>query len=379
MTRGKPLHVVMLGLRGFPNVQGGIETHCEHLCPLLVSEACKVTVIVRVHSQPRAYWREWAGVRFVPIWAPRTKGLESLLHSIFGVLYAAVVRPDIVHIHAVGPALVTPLARLLGLKVVVTHHGPDYERQKWGAIGKLTLQAGERWGMRLASGRIAISRGIHALILQKYGAESAVIPNGVSLPEPTLATETLSRFGLEPMRYVLLVSRLVPEKRHLDLITAFEQAAPAGWKLVLVGKSDNPDQYSRDVLERAAASPNVLATGFLSGSPLREIFQNAGLFVLPSSHEGLPIALLEALSFGLPVLASDIPANLEVGLPEDDYFPLGDVGELARKLAAKCQTTPQDSDKQKTKDWVLAKYDWTCVAKATLDLYRAIKSGSNGN
>src|SRR5664280_2300003 len=121
---------MMLGLRGFPNVQGGVETHAEHLCPLLVEMGCDVTVLVRSPYHSIEIGSEWKGVKFVTLWAPKSKGLEAILHSFLGVLYAAIKRPDILHIQAIGPAIMTLPARLLGLRVVVTHHGPDYDRQK---------------------------------------------------------------------------------------------------------------------------------------------------------------------------------------------------------------------------------------------------------
>jgi glycosyltransferase involved in cell wall biosynthesis len=300
------------------------------------------------------------------------KGLEAIVHSFLGVLVAAVHRPDILHIQAIGPALVTPLARLQGLKVVVTHHGPDYDRQKWGGFARWVLRTGERWGMRWSNARIVISEVIRALVRDKHGVESTLIPNGVVLPELPAGRSTLDAFGLEPGRYVVLVSRLVPEKRHLDLIAAFVQAQLSGWKLAIVGASDHPDAYVRSVLDAAEKTPGVVCTGFQSGEVLAELFGQAGMFVLPSSHEGLPIALLEALSYGLPVLASDIRANREVGLPDEHYFPLGDVAALAgrlRELAARPLTA---DDREARRQWVSERYDWRKIAGQTLEVYRSV-------
>lgn len=366
------MKITLVGLRGFPQVQGGVETHAEHLCPLLHDAGCEVSVIVRKPYMPPEKGDEWKGVRFHRLPAPRSKGLEALLHTFAAVLYAGlVIRPDVLHIQAIGPAIWTPLARLLGMRVVVTHHGPDYDRQKWKRLGKFVLRTGESWGMRFANRRIVISETIRAMVQEKYGFESDLIPNGVTLPELPNTTDALDQFGLTPGRYVLLVSRLVPEKRHLDLISAFAAAGLDGWKLVLVGASDHPDDYTRQVLEAAVRSPNVVTTGFQTGLALRELYAHAGLFVLPSSHEGLPIAMLEALSFGLPVVASDIPANMEVGLPARTYFPLGDVKRLAECL---CEFTAQPIDadsRDQTRRWVTGKYDWRHIAEQTLAVYRA--------
>ncbi len=373
---GRPIRVAFLGLRGFPQVQGGVETHAEHLCPLLQEMGCEVEVIVRSPYMPAEKGDAWHGVRFIRFWAPQSKGLEAIVHTFLGVLVAAIRRPDILHIQAIGPALMTPLARMLGLKVVVTHHGPDYDRQKWGPFARAMLKLGERFGMRWSQGRIVISEVIRRLVREKHGCESTLIPNGVTLPVLPTARDTLDAFGLEPGRYVVLISRLVPEKRHLDLIEAFRRASLPGWKLAIVGASDHPDAYVQSVLDAAANTPGVVCTGFQSGAKLAELFGHAGMFVLPSSHEGLPIALLEALSYGLPVIASDIPANLEVGLPPEHYFPLGDVTALAARLD-RFSSMPLDAEvREARRQWVSARYDWRYIAAQTLDVYRAVLRGS---
>lgn len=369
MTR--PLKVMMLGLRGFPGVQGGVETHAEHLCPLLAERGCEVTVLARAPYQSPAIGPVWRGVRFVSLWAPQSKGLEAILHSMLGVLYAAVKRPDILHIQAIGPAIVTLPARLLGLRVVVTHHGPDYDRQKWGGFARFALRTGERWGMRWSQQRIVISQVIADLVQRKHGRASALIPNGVRLPVLPEESEQARAFGLEPSKYVLLVSRLVPEKRHLDLIKGFHAAALPGWKLAIVGASDHPDAYVQEVLDLAARTPGVVCTGLQTGGALAQLYRHAGCFVLPSSHEGLPIALLEALSYGLPVLASDIPANLAVGLSADHYFPLGNTERLAVGLRRLADHGPDLTEVQARRDWVSARFDWSVIADQTVAVYRA--------
>lgn len=367
------VRIAMTGLRGFPRVQGGVETHAEHLCPLLHDAGCKVSVIVRRPYMPPEKGAEWKGVRFHRLPAPNSKGLEAIVHTFLSVLYAGIVlRPDVLHIQAIGPAIMTPLARLLGLRVVVTHHGPDYDRQKWGRLAKWVLRTGEAWGMRFAHRRIVISETIRDLVKNNYGLEADLIPNGVTLPELPESCATLDKFGLAPGRYVLLVSRLVPEKRHLDLISAFQAAALEGWKLVLVGASDHPDEYTQSVLNAAWATPDVVTTGFQTGLALRELYAHAGLFVLPSSHEGLPIAMLEALSYGLPVVASDIPANVEVGLGAEHYFPLGNVDRLAARLGEFSAQPIDAASREATRQWVIQKYDWQRIAQQTHAIYRAI-------
>lgn len=367
----RPVHVMMLGLRGFPNVQGGVESHVEQLAPLLVSQGCKVEVIVRSPYQDPNVGPQWHGVSFTSLWAPKSKGLEAVLHTLLGVLYAAIKRPDILHIHAIGPAIWTPLARLLGLKVVVTHHGPDYQRQKWGVLARTILKTGEWVGMRFSNARIVISNTIRELVIQKHTVHAELILNGVVIPQLSAHTKVLNELGVEAGRYVLLVSRLVPEKRHLDLIRAFHLAKVSGYKLVLVGSSDHPDAYVQSVLDAAQAHEGVVLAGFRTGDELASLYSHAALFVLPSSHEGLSISLLEALSYGLPVLASDIPANLEVGLNAGDYFALGDVEALACKIREKFANPLDVRAKQMLREWVAHRYDWHDIAQLTVREYVA--------
>ncbi len=362
----------MLGLRGFPHVQGGIEKHAEHLCPLLKDLGIDMNVIVRSRWMPEEVGDGWRGVRFRRLWSPKGKGVEALIHTFLGVLHAGFLdRPDILHIHAVGPALMTPLARLLGLRVVVTHHGADYNRKKWGRFARWVLRTGERLGMKFANGRIVLSEEARQMVAEKYGRHSHLIPNGVDLPDIPSSTGALDRFGLDRDRYVLLVSRLVPEKRHLDLIAAFEKAKLDGWKLVLVGSSDHPDDYTRKLDSVVQSTHNVIATGFQSGLALQELFAHAGIFVLPSCHEGLSIALLEALSYGLPVIASDIPANLQFGLDPEHYYPVGNVDELAGRLRTFASQPFSEEKRERTRQWLVEKHDWRDIARQTAEAYQA--------
>jgi glycosyltransferase involved in cell wall biosynthesis len=367
------IRVVVLGVRGIPNVQGGVETHAAELYQRLAQLGCDVEVVVRTPFVP-AGQRAFGPIRLRRIWSPQRVGVEAFVHSILAVLYAAVARPHILHIHAIGPGIVTPLARLLGLRVIVTHHGPDYDRDKWGRVGRWVLRNGERLGMRYSNARIAISNVIAELIRTKYGRASDIIRNGVVARPLQQNAERLRTFGLEPGYYFLQVGRMVPEKRQLDLIAAFAAAQPPGWKLALVG-AVGTDDYSRSVQAAAAAVPGVVLTGFQTGVALEQLYTHATAFVLPSSHEGLPIALLEALSYGLPILASDIPANLEIGLDAASYFPVADRASLALGLLRLSQSPPDPSARAALRAWTVQNFDWNHSAELTLAVYRRVLNG----
>lgn len=366
------MKIVVLGTRGIPAIPGGIETHCEELYPRLVARyACEVTVITRTPyvKEKKSFFK---GVKLFNLWSPRYKNFETIIHSIIGLGMARLLSPDILHIHAIGPALVTPLARLLGLKVVVTHHGPDYDRQKWGFIAKAMLRLGERLGCRFANRIIVISETIKILVKQRHERSDAVlIPNGVNTPPPLTSTDYLETMGLEQKKYIVAVGRFVEEKGLHDLIAAYAGLQDKPIPLVIVGDANHETIYSRE-LKEAALKNGVVMTGYLKGEKLVQIFSMARLFVTPSYHEGLSITLLEALSYGLDVLVSNIPANREVGLDENNYFAAGDVVGLRLALQKKIEH-------KKLPDYskILEKYNWDRISSQTWNLYQEVVGHHN--
>ena len=361
------MKIVVTGTRGIPAIMGGVETHCEELFPRVVALGYDVTVMRR-SSYVADSLTEWHGVKLVDIPTPRKKAFEAIVHTVRAVIAARRLGADVVHIHAIGPALVTPLARLLGMKVVFTHHGPDYDRDKWGAAAKMMLRLGEMLGCRFANRVIVISDVIRNLIASKHGRtrDVSLIYNGVPAADKCHFPEYFSELGITEGNYVLGMSRFVPEKNLHHLIEAFSRVKSEGLKLVIAGDSDFPDEYSEG-LKRQAREAGVVLTGFVKGQKLHSLLTNARCFVLPSSHEGLPIALLEAMSYGLPVVVSDIPANLEVGLPDKCYFPVGDIDALASRLSVLCE------DPLARIDYDMAKYDWDHIAKEVSDVYRSLQ------
>jgi glycosyltransferase involved in cell wall biosynthesis len=364
--------VYTFGFRGFPGVQGGIETHAEHLAPELVQLGYRVTACVRSPYVDAKLDRTWKGVRLLRLWTVRNTYLETLLHSVICAVVAGFRRPEIVHVHGIGPALVTPLLRLFGLHVVVTHHGEDYNREKWGFMARTILRAGELMGMRFAHKRIAISRSIEQLVTTKYGRSCEVIPNGVVCCDLPQRTDEVIKLGLVPGRYVLTVGRLVPEKRQLDLLGAFRAARLEDWKLAIVGKIDHESRYAAMLTAEAQRDDNVVMTGLQNGEALRQLYAHAGLFVLPSSHEGLPIVLLEALSYGLPVLVSDIPSNMEVVSDPAHVFRVGDTRDLSSKLVSLTSLKRSPNDRETTRRNSVRRYDWTDIALKTSAAYREL-------
>jgi glycosyltransferase involved in cell wall biosynthesis len=360
------MKVVVTGTRGIPNILGGIETHCEELFPRIAKEGWDISIIRR-KNYTNDNLSEYKGVKLVDLTTPRKKTFEAIIHTIKAVWYARYkFHADIIHIHATGPALVTPVAQLLKLKVVFTHHGPDYERKKWGKAAKIILKFGERMGCMFANEVIVISDAINQIIKRKYNRYNAhLIYNGVSAPRFIQSTDYLDELGIQARKYLFAMGRFVPEKNFHHLIHAFTTLTSEDCKLVLAGDADFEDNYSKE-LKTLAQKAGVILTGFVKGEKLQALLTHAKVFVLPSSHEGLPISLLEAMSYRLPVIASNIPANLEIGLPSKCYFQAGNVQELAERLnkAIKEPVQPVNYD--------MRKYNWDEIAKQVIEVYNIV-------
>ena len=356
--------VFVVGTRGIPGALGGVETHCEELFPRLAALGWDVTV-VRRPGYARDGLEEWRGVKLVDVSAPRGTGVEAFVHTFLAITRAHRMGAGLVHIHAIGPALWAPYARLLGMKVVLTHHGPDYDRAKWGRGAKQVLRLGERLGCRFADDVIVISDVIRGEIARRYGRTERVhlIYNGVPRAERCDFPEYFEALGIRAGAYVLGMCRFVPEKNLHHLIEACAGIDMGDCRLVLAGDGDG--DYSRALKERAREA-GVVLTGFVKGRELQSLLTHARCYCLPSSHEGLPIALLEAMSYGLPVVVSDIAANREVGLGEECYFPVGDVAALRGRLQALVR------EPLRRVDYDLSKYDWDVIAGQVAQVYAGL-------
>ncbi len=367
------MKVAVTGLRGIPDVMGGVETHCEEMLPRVkaIHPSLDITVFARAPYVKNPEY-DFRGVSVVSVSSPVSVWQEAIVSTFNAIMAARRDGMDVIHIHAIGPALLTPMARLLGLKVVLTHHGEDYKRAKWGRFPRFALKTGERFGLWFANHVIAVSPSLTKRLQQSFPSASSrisYIPNGA--PElPDAPGDALSRFSLEQGKYVLAVARLVPEKGLHDLITAHAQIDD-GRKLVIVGGADHASDYSESLLK--LANENIIFTGLQDRGTLRELYENADLFVMPSYHEGLPIAALEAGSCSTPMLLSDIQPNLDIGLPESDYFPVGNTGALAEALNQPTYLYRVDAAEFRRK------FDWDQIAMQTSSVYQKIMAGQGGS
>ena len=368
---GGNMKVCVVGLRGIPNIMGGIETHCQQLYSRMDKQT-QITILGRSPYLKSSDYK-FESIRIKSIWAIKNKFLETFLHTFLAILYAGIFfRPDIIHIHAIGPAIWTPLAKLFGCKVVVTHHGADYDRDKWNGFAKFILKTGERAACHFADAVIVVGKSLTEALQSEYPKKAERIqhiPNGAfdNFSNDVSESELPDDLNIKPDEYILSVARLVPEKGLHDLIDAFNQSK-INKKLVIVGSADHEDTYSKKL--KSNASDNVIFAGRREGQALQALYKFANLFVLPSYHEGLPIVALEAISADTNVLLSDITPNKDILLPEANYYKVKNVSQLSQKLM---HTYPDKSPLNK-EDY-LKKYNWQLIADQTSGLYKSLHGG----
>ncbi|MBI1687017.1 glycosyltransferase family 4 protein [Caulobacter hibisci] len=363
----REMRICVTGLRGLPGVMGGVESHCEELLPRILALYPKLAIrlVGRKPYLPEGV-AEFKGVEVVSLPSPRQQSLEAIVSTFLAVLHARRYGWRLIHIHAIGPGLLAPLARMVGLRVVLTHHGRDYDRAKWNPFARAMLRLGEWAGVAFAHRVIAVSPSLAEALKQQFPAargKISYVPNGA----PALADsqeglpEVLSRLGVDERPYVLAVGRLVPEKGFDYLVRAFLDSG-TDRQLLIAGAADHETDYSRKLL--ATAGERVRFLGRQPRSVLRKLYEGADLFVLPSFHEGLPIVALEAASCGAPMLLSDIGANRDIGLAEGNYFPVGDEAALSAALARPRPEFAIDGPA------IRSRFDWDVVARETLEIYR---------
>lgn len=372
------LRIAMIGQKGLPATFGGIEHHVEELGARLIDRGHQVTVFCRSNYGAGRQQRH-RGIRLVELPTLGTKHLDAIVHSAFSTTAAMRSSCDILHYHAIGPGALSVVPRVASrAKVVLTVHGLDDERAKWGRLAKTVLRTAGWISARAPNAIIVVSQDLKRHYWEVRRRETVYIPNGVCIREPGPARPTLDRFGLEAGRYLLFVGRLVPEKAPDLLIRAF-RLVPADQRLVLVGGSSFTDGYAAQLRRLTADDPRVVLTGYLYGSELRALYEHAAAFVLPSSLEGLPLTLLEAVSYGTPVLASAIAPHVEVlgaSGPGGRLFAPGDERQLVQALTAVlADGAAERRGAAVLRERVLRQYSWDDAAVATERVYRHILAG----
>lgn len=367
-TPRRHYRIAFIGGRGIGGLYSGIETFYEEVGSRLVARGHEVTVYCRPHfTTARGTYR---GLRIRMMPAPRSKHFETLTHSLLSTLHASVVSYDVVHIHAIGSAVFSWLPRLRGTKTVVTVHALDWQRPKWNNVARFCLRAAEWMSVRLPTSTTAVSRAVATHLHDAYGRRVHVVPNGVAA-NPLVSEEAVRALGLEPGCFVLFVGRLSEEKRCLDLIEAFQRLAPPGLQLVIAGGATYASDYERQL--RARAGPTVQFVGWQPQVTLAALYRYCTLFVLPSSLEGMSVALLEAMVNGAPILVSDIAANLEAGGDTVWSFRSCEVDDLERHL--RHLLASPDALREggfRARDRAMTEFSWDAVVRRMEGVYNTL-------
>ena len=373
------LRIAMFGQKRLSR-EGGIEIVVKELATRMVQNGCEVTCYNRSghhvsgnefdDTQEKVY----LGIKqkFVP--TIEKKGLAAVSASFVAALCCAFGRYDVVHIHAEGPAFFCWIPKLLGKKVIVTVHGIDWQREKWkSGFGSKFIRQGEKNAVKYADEIIVLSKGVQTYFADMYGRKTRFIPNGVTRPEVRQAEVIADKFGLTKDSYILFLGRLVPEKGIRYLIEAFKNVK-TDKRLVIAGGSSDTDEFANELKELAKGDERILFTGFVQGQELEELYSNAYIYTLPSDLEGMPLSLLEAMSYGNCCLVSDIDECTEVVENKALIFKKSDVNDLKETLQEACmQVNEVEMLKKQAADFICNKYNWDEIVQETLELYRRAK------
>ena len=363
------LKIAMFGHKRIPSREGGIEIVVGELSSRMAAKGHDVVCYNRGGASVKQ--AEYQGVRLKTVPTIDKKGLAAVTSSFFAAVAVAFSNADVCHIHAEGPAFMSFLPKLFGKRVVVTVHGLDWQREKWkSGFGAKYIRWGEKMAVRFADEIIVLSRNVQDYFLRTYGRTTHFIPNGVAKPEKRIPDQITVQFGLYGDDYILFLGRLVPEKGIHHLIDAFMKTQ-TDKRLVIAGGTSDTDAYVENLKKQAEADSRILFTGFVQGKLLEEFYSNAYLYVLPSDLEGMPLSLLEAMSYDNCCVISDIPECTEVAEDHGISFPKGDVQALQNTLQTLCDE-PQtvETYRNSASAFVCGKYSWDDVTQRTLELYQ---------
>lgn len=379
------MKIAVIGAKGLPPKQGGIEHYCAEVYPRMVARGHSVDLFARSSytDLPSYHKHDFQGVRVIslPCMGLKGKGIDAFTSSALGAISAIGTDYDVIHFHALGPALFSLLPKIASsAKVVVTCQGLDWQRAKWGNLSSRLIRLGESTAARHADGIVVVSEELRSYFLRTYDRQTVYIPNApAGYPESDSNFSYGSSLGLNQGRYLLFLGRLVPEKRPDLLIEAFQALKPAGWKLVFAGGVSDTKSYVSKLLDAISKDSDVVFAGELRGSRLAEIVRGAGLFVLPSDVEGLPLAMLEAMREGVPVLASNIPPHQQlVGEKRGVLFEAGDLNSCVQQLDwAIHHSQEMRVMAGKAQEYVKLNYSWDRITTDNIRLYEALSKSPN--
>lgn len=373
------LRIAMLGHKRIPSREGGVEIVVSELSTRMAELGHDVTCYNRKghHVSGEEFdsetVSEYNGVRIKSVFTVQKGGLAAVTSSIFASIKAAFGKYDVVHFHAEGPCAMLWLPKLFGKRCIATIHGLDHQRAKWGKFASFYIKFGEKCAAKFADEIIVLSENVKDYFLSNYSRKTVFIPNGICAPQRTKAKEITERFDLNKDEYILFLGRLVPEKGIRYLIESYKKVDTEK-KLVIAGGASDTAEFEKELKTAASEDSRIMFTGFVQGRVWEELYSNAYLYVLPSDVEGMPLSLLEAMSYGNCCLTSDIP---ECACVTGDYgftFRKGDVEDLKDKLQFLCDN-PEETEwcKAHCSEYICNKYSWDDVVTETLSLYEKQK------
>lgn len=374
------MKIAMIGHKRIPSREGGIEIVVAELSKRMAAQGHDVTAYNRKSEhiagkdfEQSEKIKQWQGVKIKWVKTPDSSKLNAIVYSFFATLRAVFSRFDIIHFHAEGPASMVILAKLFRKRSVVTIHGLDWQRSKWGGFATKFLKFGERTAAKYADEIIVLSKNVQDYFIKVYGRETVFIPNGISKPDNYEPEIIKNKYGLDKDGYILFLGRLVPEKGVHYLIEAYKEL-DTDKKLVIAGGSSHTKEYESELKALANGNENIIFTGFIQGKELDELYSNAYIYCLPSDLEGMPISLLEAMSYGNCCLTSNIAECSEVCGENAVYFEQGNVQNLKSTLEELLKNEERVSKlKNAAARYILSRYNWDNVCDDTLKLYESIK------
>ena len=375
--------IAMLGHKRVPSREGGVEIVVEELSTRMVKRGFEVTCYNRKghHVSGTDFDKvipiEHNGIRLKNVFTIDKRGLAAMTASVSAAICTTFGKYDIVHFHAEGSCAMIWLPKLFGKKCIATIHGLDHQRVKWSKFAKWYILFGEKCAVKFADEIIVLSENVKNYFLDTYGRETIFIPNGVNSPEIIPADTIIEKFSLKKDDYILFLGRLVPEKGIHYLIEAFKNVK-TDKKLVIAGGCSDTNEYVEEIKALAGENSNIIFTDFVSGKTLEELYSNAYIYVLPSDLEGMPLSLLEAMSYGNCCLTSDIPECADVIGDFGVTFKKQNIVDLMEKLQQLCDNSKLvEYYKENASDYICDKYSWDDVVNKTLMLYGVFTDSEN--
>lgn len=363
------MKIAMLGHKCLPSREGGVEVVVEQLATAMVARGHEVTCFERRRKHQKKEIHDYQGITIRPVWTIDRKGFSAVTSSGSASFLAAIGEYDIVHYHAEGSCIMLWLAKLLGKRCIVTVHGLDHQRAKWGKVAKTCIRMGEQIAAKFADEIIVLSESEKQYFWENYHRKTIFIPNGVNDIEVREADLIRKKYCLKKDDYILFLGRLVPEKGIHYLIKAYQQLHTEK-KLVIAGASSDTDAYVHSLRLLAQGNPNIVFTGFVEGRMLEELYSNAYFYVLFSELEGMPLSLMEAMSVGNCCVVSDIEECVAVTEDHAVICKKGEWKDLKKKMQKLCDK-PELVQKYRaaSAEFICPKYHWNNIVDQTLDVY----------